>query len=207
MTTPKLPNGYPLSWPDGWDRVPTHKRHSAAYRMTFADARAGVLKSLAQMGAQPVVITANLPLRLDGLPLAGTKEPADPGVAVWWFDRKSGETRTIACDAWKTTRENLRAIGHALEGLRTIERSKSTQILDRAMQSFNVNALPAASSVPARPWFCDELGLTEWPSTRNLIENAYRHRAKQTHPDQGGSHEEFVRLGQARAEALKAAMP
>jgi hypothetical protein len=48
-------------------------------------------------------------------------EVRDPGVAVYWTDRR-GEARVMACDQWFRLRDNVHAIGHAVAAFRTIER-------------------------------------------------------------------------------------
>lgn len=196
MSPPQLPPGFPLAWPEGWDRTSPSRRLRSKYNVTFGAAADGVACSLSKLGAGRLVVTSDVPLRIDGKPRADAREPADPGIAVWWVHRASGQVRTMACDAWETRRENLRAIGLALEGLRAIERSKSTSILDRAMQSFNVPALPAG-----RPWFCDVLELAHWPASDAEITAAYRVRVKVVHPDQGGNAEKFYELNRAELAA------
>jgi len=155
-----------------------------------------------------IVISSNIPVRRDGLPYADSREPADPGIAVYWDERKAWnsakgayelEPRVIACDAWKTTRENMRAIGLAIGALRMLERTGASEILDRAFTGFA--ALPAASSAPS--WW-GPLGLTSSPASVEDVERAYRDRVKTAHPDVGGSHEAMVALNAARREALAA---
>lgn len=144
------------------------------------------------------MVSSNLPLRLDGLPLAGAREPReDPGIALWWVERKTGATRVLACDMWLTTRENMRAVGLALMALRQLERSGSTQILDRTMQTFASKGLPAP-----KPEWVYTLGLVDYPPSVAHVEDAFRARSKIAHPDAGGSHELFIELTAARDAAL-----
>jgi hypothetical protein len=53
-----------------------------------------------------------------------------------------------------------------------------------------------------KPWWHAELGLSEWPTTREAVGAAFKALALKRHPDAGGSHDAFVRLGKARDEAL-----
>jgi hypothetical protein len=190
-----LPKAYPLQWPADWKRTERSLRVRSPYRATFASSRDGVVDELRKMSAG-FVITTNVPLGARGLPSTDYREPEDPGVAVYWIVR--GSMRVLACDAWASVRENMRALGYALESLRTLERCKSTQILARAMQGFT--ALPA----PRPPWF-SELGLEKWPPTPMDIRLAFQRRALDAHPDRGGSAEAFLKLTQARDLALAAA--
>jgi hypothetical protein len=146
-----------------------------------------------------VVVTANIPTRLDGMHYANAREPEDTGIALWWIDRKSGEQRVVACDQWKTVRENMRACGLALEAMRAIERSGATQILERAMQTFATKGLP-----PSKPEWFYVLGLKDFPPTRAQVTEAFRARSRVCHPDvAGGSHQLFVEIEQAQKEALR----
>lgn len=189
--------GYPLYWPDGWTRTPSHKRQRSRYEVAFGKARDDVLRSLKLMGARDVVISSGIPLRRDGFPYAGWREPDDPGVAVYWTQKR--EPRVMACDYWRTVRENLRAIGLSLEGLRAIERAGASQILERAFLGFA--ALPASTT--GRHWR-QVLGLDgDRPMTNVDIERAFRAKAATAHPDAGGNNEAFHELTAAREQALR----
>jgi hypothetical protein len=188
-------DAYPLSWPDGWKRARVPRLESR-YKVGFVQARHEVLRALDLMRAREIVVSTNVPLRRDGLPLASFSEPNDPGVAVYWTQ---GQPRVIACDYWRTVRENLRAIGIALEAIRSIDRSGATQILARAFVGFT--ALPSSTSPPPRTWR-EVLGLSGRPN-RELVDAAYRRHAARAHPDAGGSHEQMVEVNRAREEALR----
>ena len=83
---------YPLTWPDGWPRRKPHQRNRSKYEVTFLRARDELVRELNAGRARHVVISTNIPLRRDGLPLANMREPEDPGVAVYWDD-KAGKDR------------------------------------------------------------------------------------------------------------------
>lgn len=199
-------DAYPLHCPTGWSRTPSHRRRASKYRVNFGQARDQMLQELKLLGATEVIVSTGVPLRRDGLPRAGLAEPADPGVAVYWTAERG--PRVMACDSWRTVKENLRAVGLSIQALRTIERAGATQILERAYQGFA--ALPAPSVEEcAYPWWHEALGVPpeiarESPHriTPELIEKLYRARARAAHPDSGGSHAAMVRLNAARAEAL-----
>lgn len=182
-------NSFPLAWPTGWKRTEAGKRRQSTYKVTLAQARDGVLDSLRLMGVRQhdVVLSSNA----GGL---STREPADTGVACYWND-KDGQQRVIACDKWKTVRENLRAVGLALEALRTLERTGSSEILNRAFTGF------AALPPPENGWR-DVLGLRGIAVTSSDIDERYRLLAKDAHPDKGGDHDAMVRLNKAREDAL-----
>jgi len=190
-------DAYPLQWPDGWPR--SKSRLEAPYKVDFGQARDELLRSVRLLGAREVVISSNIPVRTDGLPYANVANPADPGIAVYWTTGKS-EPKVMACDCWRRVRENIRAVGLAVEGLRAIERSGATQILERAYMGFA--ALPAVTGLAKVRIWRDVLGLAG-EFTREVLELRFRELARSAHPDvAGGSHEAMTELTRARTEAL-----
>lgn len=195
-------DAYPLQWPEGWRR--SRHRGSSRYQVSLAQARDSLLQHLRLLGAVDVVISTNLPTRRDGLPMSRASEPADPGVAVYWITQAHG-TSVMACDVWKTVRENLRAVGLAVEAIRTLERTGASEIMGRAFTGFA--ALPGASE-----WWlqelelgCDFLGQHPDPDAAlEALNRAYRRLALERHPDRGGSHEQMRRLNAAKDEAMRA---
>lgn len=189
-----LPPPYPLLWPSDWQPTARAARARSPYRATFTRSRDQVVGLLRKMSSG-FVITSNVPTGARGLPSTDYREPVEPGVAVYWVVR--GSVRVLACDAWASVRENMRAIGHALEALRTLEHAKASQILARAMQGFTAPAL----SSPRPAWY-GELRLATWPPSAADIKAAYGRRALEVHPDHGGTSEAFHRLTQARDLAI-----
>ena len=132
-------------------------------------------------------------------------------MAVYWVERKwAGTTRTtsprvVACDHWKTIRDNLRAIGLTLEALRAIKRAGASDLIERAFMGFN--ALPADAGAGtmtlARPWHV-VLGISEG-SSKMQVELAFRKQLQTKHPDHGGAHEQFLELNTAREAGLRQA--
>ena len=196
-------DAFPLQWPVGWQRTPSERRKSSRYQVSFSKARDDLINELCLFGCKPhnIVISTNVPLRRDGFPYSGMREPDDPGVAAYWIT-DAGVQNVIACDAWRTVRENLRAVGLAVQGLRLIQRTQATEILQRAFSGFA--ALPATGSLPS---WATMLGFsTVGGLTIEDIETAYRSCAMNLHPDRGGNHDEMVRLNQAREDAKRAVM-
>lgn len=210
-------SAYPLQWPAGWRRTPAHIRSRAKFNakerryrthgdgstyswteskdLSIADGTNRVLQSLERMGLRrdDIVISTNLELRLDGLPRSNQRMPADPGVAVYWRNRK--ETRCIAIDRYDRVADNLAAIAATLEAMRAIERHGGAEILDRAFTGFT--ALPQPEQ-----WF-QVLGVSAH-ATEAEIEAAYRRLAMQHHPDRGGNGADMARINAARDAGLEA---
>lgn len=187
---------YPLSWPVGWPRKESWQRSSSRYEVDFAKARDHLANELRLSHARDVVISSNVPLRRDGLPLANMRHPDDPGVAVYWTGRgKKGEPvpRVIACDVWRTVRENIRATGLAVEAIRSLERTGASEILERAYAGFAL--LPASSD----HWAV--LGLSPGAS-RDALTERYRELARIHHPDKGGDPSLMASINDAYRVAL-----
>lgn len=184
-------SAYPLQWPEGWPRTSSPER--ARFQCRFAQARDGIIRQLELMGVGDwnIVISTNIPLRRDGLPYAGQRDPEDRGVAVFWSDK--GEQRVIACDRWDRVKDNLRALEKTIEAMRGIERWGSTDIVNKAFTGFA--ALPA----PAEGWRVI-LGNC---STVEEANRQWKKLAFERHPDRGGSDSEMYELNTAWHQAEK----
>jgi len=190
---------YPLTWPEGWKRTSPGLRKASPYKVSETAARDELLHSLKLLGARNVVLSTNIRLRLDGLPLANQRAPEDPGVAVYWT--RYGKDEVIACDTWKTIRENYRAIGLAVDALRQLERCGASEILARAFTG--LAALPAPQASKARTWR-DVMGFHPFTKpSRDEIEARFRELVKDAHPDNGGTNEAFIELVEAKRRALE----
>jgi hypothetical protein len=187
---------YPLAWPAGWPRA--RRKSSAAFNLPFAKARDELMRELRLMGARYTILSTNVPLRRDGLPYAGQKEPDDPGVAVYFMWQ--GKQMTFACDRWDKVKDNVRAIGKTIEALRGVERWGASDMMERAFSAFE--ALPAPDGVVTLS--CWQILDLEPGASEMEIERAYRTKAKAAHPDSGGSREEWDQLRHAYDQAKRA---
>src|SRR3569833_1391480 len=111
-----MTHAYPLAWPAGWPRTAQTQRRRARYHVSLARARDDLLQELQRLGASGTLISTDLPLRRDGLPLASAREPMDPGVAVYFT--LHAQQHVIACDSWALVKDNLRAVGLTVHALR-----------------------------------------------------------------------------------------
>lgn len=185
---------FPLTWPQDWPR--TRIRKSSNYKVSLDVALEELLAGLKLMGARAIIVSSNVPLRRDGTMYRGSENRVlDPGIAVYW-DAKDGTPKVMACDHWLTVRENVRAMGLTVEGLRLIERCGASQLFDRAFSGFK--RLP--SGVERRPWW-EVLGV-EPGASRDAVVRAYLELAKRHHPDRGGSAVQMAEVNVAYNEAL-----
>jgi hypothetical protein len=91
-------------------------------------------------------------------------------------------------------------VGQALDALRAIERAGASQVLEQVFTG--LRALPAHITV-ARPWR-EVLGVAASATpTPEIVESRFRELARSRHPDNGGSHDQFVELESARRDALR----
>jgi len=203
MSNGQPAEAYPLYWPESWTRTAPHKRQRAAYKVSPGRAMDDLQAELRRFNALYVVISSNIPLRLDGLPRANSMDRLydDPGVAVYFsrYDETSREhiPHVMACDRWDLVHHNMRAVGQTIEAMRTIERTGALELLNRAFEGFK--ALPPAEK-PKRPWW-EVFGLQKEGTSLLVVEAVYKARAQETHPDKGGDEDAFKELGQALEDA------
>lgn len=203
---------HPLTWPEGWKRTPAERRGHGHFGkrvsrqgqswkpledLTVHEAVRRVLGELQRMGIgrDDVVISTNVPVRMDGLPRSDAKRPADAGAAVYW-EEADGARRCIAVDQYFKVEDNLAAVAATLEALRAIERHGGAAILDRAFTGFT--ALPAPGA--KREWW-EVLGVDRTAGT-DAIKAAYRRLASQHHPDKGGDPARMAAINEAYRRAL-----
>lgn len=197
-----MTTAYPLQWPSGRKRTDRYYREQAKFDVSLARARDNIIAEITRLcggryARDPaIVISTNLNLRRDGLPLANQRAPEDPGVAVYFMYKK--RQMSFACDRWLKIEHNMQAIAKTIEALRGIERWGSGDMLEAAFTGFT--ALPPPDAT--RTWR-EVLGVP--PDERSLVEVrlAYRRRASAAHPDKGGSHDEMTALNVALAAAEK----
>jgi hypothetical protein len=203
-----MTTAYPLSWPEGWPRAKSSQRKAGSFgttrydvnrtkrQLSIAEGMKRVREVLARMGvdvANDVVVSTNLRLNMSGMPRGDQGEPADSGVAVYW--QETGKPmRVMAIDTYWRTADNLGAIAATLEAMRAIERHGGAVILDRAFTGFE--ALPS----PKRWW--EVLGVAP-TAGREEIESVWREKAREAHPDTGGSHARMAELNAARDAGLR----
>lgn len=183
---------YPLSWPDGWNRTkyPVNSRYGDH---TLVSTIKKIDREIRLFGGSRAIVSTNAQTNGDGSIRSNYKEPSDKGVAVYF--EYDGQSMCFACDKWTSITCNAWAIYLAIEALRSIERTGSSDMMARAFTGFA--ALP--NNVPQ--WW-DVLRVAP-SATRSEVRSAYLSLAKVMHPDViGGSDEQFKRLTVAYDEAL-----
>ena len=206
---------YPLQWPVGWKRTEPGQRQPGRFGkasrtgtwtrvqdITIYQATERLLQELQRFAIHPddVVLSTNVPTRLDGLPRSDAKAPADPGAAVYWLD--GGEHRCMAIDLYTKVEMNVAALAATIEAMRAIERHGGAAILNRAFAGFTALPAPITAGM-RRPWR-EVLEYGNGPANEAEITRNYRILAKNFHPDKpGGSTEKMAELNTARDEAMR----
>lgn len=187
---------FPLSWPTGYKR--TTVRVDSRFKSTPDRAQHFLMNELSRLGAKSVILSTNVPLRKDGGIYSDymLKKIDDPGVAVYF--KYQGKDITMCCDQYQYVWENVLALGKGIEALRGMERWGVSEFLERAFTGFK--ALPESTN--SKKWF-EVLGVPP-TATSEQVKEAFRQKAKNVHPDTGGSDREFLELQLAYQEGLKA---
>ncbi|MFL6416121.1 MAG: DnaJ domain-containing protein [Bryobacteraceae bacterium] len=185
-------HAFPLQWPLGWPRV-NYRRDGLFKPKSIEQSRVELLGELRMMRAQNPVLSSNLVLRKDGFPHSGQPRPQDPGVAVYFT---LGKKRVVlACDKWHRVEHNIWAIARHVSALRGQERWGVGSI----EQAFAGYVALEERTGPS----CWEILDVSADATEQQILDAYRRKAKEAHPDAGGSSEAFGLVAQAKDVALQ----
>jgi len=181
-----MTTAYPLKWPEGWPRS-SIRVDRAPFKLTLFQALQRLYHELELMGAEHVVVSSWLPLRIDGQPRSdAARSPlADPGVAVYFtLDNRA---LVMARDIYRNVADNLISILHAVNHLRMLERHGGSFMMQRAFTGF--------VALSDKPHFRNLLGKGDLPD----LERKYRALAKAAN----GDHDLMVELNLAIEAARK----
>jgi hypothetical protein len=167
---------FPLHWPSHIARTPAQKRRDSTFKVNAVQSYDDLLAEANRFGASEIVVSMNAPRSAKtGRPYADAMDDMmdDPGVALWITVKD--RPLVFACDAFRSARENMRAIFSTLDSLRRIERNGCHQMLAAAMSGFT--ALPS----PSRRWH-EVLGLPPTAKPAEITE-ARKRLAREHHTD------------------------
>jgi hypothetical protein len=204
---------YPLSWPDRWPKpqyryrarftatrneTRTYGQNTSIWRVKVArsieTAREVLFAELNRLGASGIILSSNLRVRKDGLPISAQAQPADPSIAVY-FTLKN-KPHVLACGKWDRAQDNIWAIAKHVEALRGQERWGVGSI-EQAFRGYT--AIPETTS--GFSWW-EVLGVAMNASAEQ-VRIAYYNKAKLYHPDSGTepNHEKMVEVNRAYEQA------
>lgn len=211
-----MAEAYPLSWPvhrprtkaENRERANFHKKdkslnsYTTKKKLSVSDAVSRLYKELGaytktgqsfRVPEESIVISSNLKLRLDGLPLSNQRQPEDPGVAVYFtLDDKP---YCLPCDKWDRVEDNIAAVASHVAAMRGIERWGVGEAHD-VYTGFK--AIAERASGPS----CWDVLNIEPTKNKADIDKAYKQLVKNCHPDkQTGSLDKFHELQSAREAA------
>lgn len=202
-----LAEKYPLQWPSGYPRTKYPKKSKFGQK-AFGFVRDRIFSELRLMltyqERSTIVLSTNVPLKLDGFPYANYRQPEDKGIAVYF--QYKGEAVVLCCDAWDKIEHNLYAVAETINSIRAIERWGVSDFLKRSFTGFQ--ALPPPSAPKAEPvkrdWWV-VLNYQQRPARAvwdwEGVVAQYKTLAKVRHPDAGGSVQAFQELSAAYTEA------
>jgi hypothetical protein len=192
---------YPLYWPEGRKRLARWDRTDAKFDTSFARARDNIVREVQLLVGKytklDVIISTNIPLRRDGLPLANYRAVEDTGVAVYFTYKK--RQMCFACDRWLKIEDNMQAICKTIEALRGIARWGTGDMMEAAFTGFT--ALPSPSQMQAKPWR-EVFGY--YPNAMpnaDQLRGDFRRLRSEAHPDTGGTTEKFDAVMKAKQAA------
>lgn len=196
----------PRQWPGrqrlaGWRPKPSKfKGH------TWARVSKELFAELAHLNAKDVVIALDLVgpghIRPDGM-LRADARPVTSKVILSFTRGDVGTRLTFPCDTYSSWDDNLWAIRLSLEALRSVDRHGVTQ---GDQQYVGFAALPAGTGMALDDAVAilshhgelsgsfDPMSVPEW-----LLDAVQKRARAQTHPDAGGSDEQFQRVEEAIA--------
>jgi hypothetical protein len=188
-----MTEAFPLYWPEGRPRTAAWKRQRSRFNTGFGAAVNLVIDELRRLGARNSVVSTNVALRRDGLPLASAKRVDDTGAAVYFMYK--GKQTCFACDRWDKVEDNIYAIAKTIDAMRGIARWGTGDMLDAAFTGCTALAPP-----PPKDWRT-VLGVTG--TNLDAAEVRFRYLAKQHHPDAGGDHAAFQEINEAIQQARR----
>ena len=189
-----------IDWPPEFERTPPEDREAypGGFQVTRSRAFQNILDELARWdGVTDVQLDsgAEHQKRNPNKPYARASFD-DPGVVVRF--NKDGEDMAAACDRWDSPRDNAQDLYKYLNETRMQEQRGTVT----AQSEYEKLRLPSGDDdvTAAEPPAHAVLGVDR-DASDGEIKRAYRERMKETHPDHGGTEEQFKRVKRAK-EAL-----
>ncbi len=190
---------FPLHWPTGYAR--TNNRKKSAFKTSGNNAQEGLCHEIKLMGAHSLIVSTNVHVRSDGMIYSDGlgRNIDDPGVAIYFKYKK--QDIAMCCDQYLTVGENIHALAKSIEAIRGMERWGVSDFIERAFTGFTALPEGRVYNLPAKKEWYEILEVKENASVEE-IKNSYHKKAKEYHPDAGGSNELFTELTNAYKEGL-----
>lgn len=202
-----ITKAHPLQWPTGWQRTKRPRPSSFGYdgnKPSIHRATQELRREMKLLKGKNLVISSNLRLRKDGLPISSQREPDDSGIALYFT--LDDEQKVIACDSYNRAGCNIWAIAKTVNALRGIDRWGASELLTRAFTGFK--ALPeqaGSSTAHTKAWY--ELLKVAPDCSVDELKTAYRTLVKRYHPDRIGDNDYFLVIQDAYQHAMTIRQP
>lgn len=193
-----------LDWPSGFERTAERDRSpNRSYEVGLHDAIEDLSRELERLDVQDWRLSTAMDhqSRNPNYPYANQPQPDDPGVVVRW--RMDDEQYAVACDAYSRVRDNLRTVGLYIREKRKMEQRP----VETGESEFANARLPPADDddviVAGESGDPPHKVLGVDPDAdEEVVKAAYRAKAKEAHPDNGGSRDAFRRIQSAKNAML-----
>jgi hypothetical protein len=188
-----------LDWPSGFNRTPPEERepYPHNFKVTRAVAFESIRSEIEKIDVEEWRVETAAPhTQKHPYRPYEDRDPDDPGVVVYFV--RDGDQHAVPCDRWDTLRDNARAIAKYLDAKRAIGRYGVETVDAEFATARLLSEEDDAEGADPPPHEVLEIPPDSPPE---VVRGAYRAKAKQTHPDRGGSQKSFERVERAK-EAL-----
>lgn len=202
---------YPLSWPAGFKRYERQDRSRARFgrqnlsgyrdRLSVAEALVRLKTEVDRLKAEDLVVSSNMPTRRDGMPQSRSRQPDDPGVAVYF--NLDGQPHCLPCDKWDRLADNIAAVAAHIDAVRAQERY-GVGDLKHAFAGYK--QLPPPEGYEAEDIVCDWAAILGFPQdaiglTKNLVNTVWKAEVAKAHASGNDTRQRDLNV--ARDAALK----
>jgi hypothetical protein len=190
-----------IDWPTGFERTaPSERSRTSKFQASIGQTTKSIAGELGRMDVdewRASTGSGGAYTKSNGLPKSRAN-PEDPGFVLRWT--KDGEQFAVACDAYTSPRDNVRAVYLWLQETRM----RGQRPVVTGSSQFAAARLPPgdedAEAVVAREPPHEVLGVAA-DAPESVVRAAAKQLKKEHHPDQGGDVDEFKRVVRAE-EAL-----
>lgn len=186
-----------VDWPTGWERTPAGDREpNRSYEIDQRDAVEELQVEMRRLGVDDWRLSTDLDhqTRQPNVPYANQPEPEDPRVVVRWT--MDWAQYAVACDRYSRVRDNLRTVGLYIREKRKMEKrpvvTGESEFANARLPPGDDESVAVGRSPP------HEVLEVAPDADDSTVEDAWRERVKEAHPDAGGSNEELQRLNDAK---------
>lgn len=189
------------AWPNNVRATPYDKRKRSPFRSAWGATLDDLDRELVAAKAWNVVIEIDAPpseIRRDGMPRVDARTRG-PGVIISYelhYKNNSVQRFVFPCDTYHDWQDNVRAIAKTLEALRAVDRYGVTR---DGQQFAGFKAIPASTgttlSVEQAANVLSRHGgivLNQNQPDYEAARRAFRSARSRTHPDAGGTTDEFT---------------